>query len=826
MYSVSENYKAALLKNVINDKISGKITLSDGSVINLSDSILVSGSLKIMHELCGNYRVGTFNLGCLKIGIYDNNALLRDFSGAVAEPVYQIKTESGWEQIPLGIYRADGSSVKRRRNAVYFTAYDNGTLFDCPPEEQLRRYTNYTPEQIITQVCGQCGVTYGGMDEGLPNTDVKLSLADEQVQTCRDIVMWCAAILCGYAVIDRTGALRIISARYDTSDDEPLDIVTDKIVTAAERRSIYVTDTRAYIKSLTAYCGQCVKNYTSSVVHTDEQAAPATYALAKNPLIPKTLSDDECDGINEAWLAYIDGFMQRGITAEIYGDPALDAGDVLRCSGGDIDQRRSIVGLVTKQEWRYRGYHTVVCAAPDLIFDEGQTATASVSARSQTEKRIDAAQTSAGKGLKKSGNEFSLKPAGYGYSSLGGICIPTVGALEIDDVTGGLKEQYAGYYYGNNTASYKNQGGIVHGEGLETVIDNRTQRTFVNLGKGMEYEDIPYVDEVFQQQPYEENADGEKIYKFRKKIRPKLGAGLKFDSDNALAVDANAVGGNYTAGAGIKITGNEIALTPAGTQIGGVKAGKNVTISADGTLDVTAVGADYSAGGGIEITEGEEGEKPTIGVKCGEGCEINENSELVTVPNIQSAVIIAADDAKYLLHNYTQTEYIAGNKIGYAGAQNQIIINGYIAVKAGNQLSAPLYQSATLTSVSGTTTAEHVITAELVSAASAGAYRFTVSDNGVVRGTYTTYDPATIGFAITWGAIYPATQAAPHGYAYLEFHAICKPTAASETNSATFIPNTSRINYNFASEAEYNAAVGLTYEPITLTQVTDSTTVV
>mgnify|MGYP002624881257 FL=1 len=438
--------------------------------------------------------------------------------------------------------------------------------------------------------------------------------------------------------------------------------------------------------------------------------------------------------------------------------------------------------------------------------------------RKQSEKRVDG--FTAGDGLQKIGGKYQLKPAGYGDTNIGGISLNGWGLyFPYDKNETNAKSTLALKYAEHTGLDYKNMlGGVCLGEGLENVdAENNIdyKRTRIALGQGMEYEDIPI----------EGGEDGE-VYTFRKKIRPKLGAGLKFDSDNALAVDANAVGGNYTAGAGIKITGNEIALTPAGTQIGGVKAGKNVTISADGTLDVTAVGADYSAGGGIEITEGEEGEKPTIGVKCGEGCEINENSELVTVPNIQSAVIIAADDAKYLLHNYTQTEYIAGNKIGYAGAQNQIIINGYIAVKAGNQLSAPLYQSATLTSVSGTTTAEHVITAELVSAASAGAYRFTVSDNGVVRGTYTTYDPATIGFAITWGAIYPATQAAPHGYAYLEFHAICKPTAASETNSATFIPNTSRINYNFASEAEYNAAVGLTYEPITLTQVTDSTTVV
>lgn len=820
MYSVSEEYKAALQKKVITDRISGKITLSDGNTINISDNILVAGSLKITHELCGNYKIGTFNLGCMKIGIYDSGALLRDFSGAIVEPVYEIKTASGWEKVPLGIYRADGKSVKRKRNAVYLTAYDNGTLFDCPPENWLRS-SKYNAEGFITRICRQCGVIFGGIAEGLPNTDVELSLADTQVQTCRDAVMWCAAILCGYAVIDRSGALRIISARYDTSADEPLDIVVDKLVTAAERKSIYATDTRAYIKSLTAYCGQNVKNYNSSIVQTDAQAAPATYALAKNPLIPKSLSEEEYDGINEAWLRFIDGFKQRGITAEIYGDPALDAGDVLRCSGGDIDQRRSIVGLVTKQEWRYRSYHSIVCAAPDLIFDEQQTATSSVSVRNQTEKRIDAAQTAAGSGLSKDKMTFTLKKAGYGDKNIGGVCINGWGLYyphEKGEVGSDYSSTLALKYADFSGAGYRHtMGGICLGEGLENIGGENNidyKRTVVAIGQGMEYEDIPV----------EDGEESEVYYAFRKKIRPKLGAGLKFDENDAIAVDDKTAGGNYTAGTGIKITGNEISVNPAGSTIGGVKAGKGVSISSDGTISVAGGDEEYTAGGGIEIDT--SGEKPAIGVKCGEGCEIGESGELITVPNIQHAVIITSSDAQYILHDFTETTYVAGSKIGYAGAENQIIINGYTAVKGGNQLSAPLYQSATLTSFSGTTVTEHNITTELVSASSAGSYSFQILDNGTVCGGYTTYDPATIGFAITWGAVHSASEAAPYGYAFLEFYAVFKPTAAADANTSNFISGISRINYIFASEAEYNAAVGLTYEPVTLTQVTDNPTVV
>lgn len=91
MYPVSDSYKNALLQKHITDTVSGKIVLKNGTEITLNDSTIVTGSLRISHELCDDYRIGTFNLGSMNIGFFDDNALGRDFSGARITLDYKLK---------------------------------------------------------------------------------------------------------------------------------------------------------------------------------------------------------------------------------------------------------------------------------------------------------------------------------------------------------------------------------------------------------------------------------------------------------------------------------------------------------------------------------------------------------------------------------------------------------------------------------------------------------------------------------------------------------------------------------------------------------------
>ena len=892
MYSVSEDYKRAIREKVVSDRIGGSIVLSDGASLTISDRNLVKNSLKISHELCDDYRIGTFHIGCLQIAVFDDNALLRDFSGARIEPVYEIETAKGWERVPMGIYYTDGNSVRRKRNTVSLTAYDCGCFFDrVIPEE--RRTLSGTAQTLVKAACDDCGVTFGGIPETLPNYQIVLSAADRQVQTYRDLVAWCAELLCAYAVIDRGGKLWFRSAKYGVIETDQSDILIDKYLTEAERDSIYVTDTRAYIQTICAYSGGVLKTYASDAVQTDEQTAAAGYTFDENPLLPETLSGEERDKINTDRLAFMDGFKQRGIRTEIYGDPALDAGDILRCSGGDVDQRRSIVGLVTKQEWRYRNLHTVVCAAPPLL---GRDAASAAVVASQTKKKLDSLSGSkavtAGIGVEIKSNVIDLKPAKEGYyfdsnwkNLLGGVYIDkgTTGSGDTLEVYNGALRLLP--------AKSGRIGGVSPGKGLtmidEKTIDEPKGKISLNLGKGLRFNQPPKessqtdtywtvspdtgdgliidpsedkTDEnygkihlnlgnglEFGARKYEKDEDGnDDPTRYTSEVRVKLGEGMRFGT-----------GGELIASAAAYKAGENIAISEDGTisaQVKEYKAGKNITISDDGTIDAEGTGgAELVSGGGITIETDEETGKQTVSAAVGEGAEIRDG-KICTVPNIQNAVMISEKDAQYLLHNFTEIEYNSGSQIGYAGSGNQIILQEQIAYR---KTSAAPNGIGLTTDISADTQDSLPDITRYSSLEVGGAYIDNVGYLSKIwqrpsrfGENYATYQVVGLkednteclllsGFSVdnNWSGamlsliysdITPPGFAVPGTNFYPEFG--CSSANLAITYKYVYYRymyrRSTRIYIPFKSLAEYQAAVGLTYEPLTRTRVEDNPTVV
>ena len=396
MYSVSQAYIDALASKAVKEAVTGSLTLPESNSITINDSNLVSGSLKLTKELCGEkYRIGTFNLSCLRFSFFTDNASALDLTGGSVSLSYKLAAVGEpFETVPLGTFLVDPILSSRRGNVISIVAYDYGVKADKEPSSALREMTG-TPAEIIIAACTECGIDTDIEDDSLdvfPNSALTVTPADRQIQSCRDIIMWCAYLICGYAVIDRNSKLKIIPAKYSASGSA---ISTDREVTANERRYIYATDTRAYIKYMSAYTGDKITNYTSTYVSPDTQAAPAAYALDKNPLlIGKT--DAEYDTANRAWLGYIDSFKQRGIKTSIYGDPAIDVGDTLMFRGGDVDQRSGIIGVVTSYEWNYRVGHVINCSAADCVGSLVGSALSSTQTKLQSEKRIDAISAEGG----------------------------------------------------------------------------------------------------------------------------------------------------------------------------------------------------------------------------------------------------------------------------------------------------------------------------------------------------------------------------------------------------------------------------------------------
>lgn len=357
--------------------IQGTITLKNGTEIEINDDVLVRDGLSFSMSTStgGRFDIGTFNAAELKISIYDEEAAGHEFDAAIIS--LSETDESGENTSKLGTYYVDGTKTDRRNKLVKLVAYDAATRFDVEIEDKYRKNSGGAAMEynIIGIIITACLTVTGAMPlfleptENFPNNSVTgLTLQSEQIQTWRDAVMWAAQLLCANAVINRDGRLEIRRAKYFASGES---IQADHEIDGDQRISIRFSDIRTYIKYLTAYeAKQKVVNYTSNYTASDAQARPAEFALPENPIL-RQKTEQEIRKMNTDWLTYIDGFKQREIKAELFGNPKIQLGNTCRFSGGTIDVRRSIIGVVTDIRIKYNGVTTIICRAPAAVVSEG-----------------------------------------------------------------------------------------------------------------------------------------------------------------------------------------------------------------------------------------------------------------------------------------------------------------------------------------------------------------------------------------------------------------------------------------------------------------------
>lgn len=346
--------------------ITGTISLVTGGSITLTDDNVLANSVSISMSTCREkkFDFGTFNAALLNIGIIDNDALEHEFAGAeITLSTTFIDENDDEETFNLGHYWVDGTTIKRNRNTVTMTAQDASAQFNKEIASSVRE-TQYTPATLYAAACTACGVSFDSNVDvtAFINDTVTFTLKSEAIQTWRDAVMWAAMIQACNALINRDGELTLRRAKHQSTS-------ADWIITAADRADIKFSDTRTYPKYMDAYSGGKVKTYTSTATISDPQSQAGKIIMPYNPLLEEKTEQD-CDTINAAILAFMDNFLQRQVEARLFTDPRIALGEVVRFTGGKVDVRRSILGIVTSVTWRYHGYTTVVCTAPEAITEE------------------------------------------------------------------------------------------------------------------------------------------------------------------------------------------------------------------------------------------------------------------------------------------------------------------------------------------------------------------------------------------------------------------------------------------------------------------------
>lgn len=359
MLDVSAAYTAAIKDKNRTDRITGAIKLCDGETINITDDIIVNNSVTLKEQLVSGdtFEIGTFYTNQLDITVYDNNFLSRTYANARITPKYEIQLADGtWESVPLGIFTVDNSLTKRKGSIHKLTAFDDSTKFDV--DISVYSGGKKTVQQHIKDLAADVGITLVTTDfSSYPNYDLTVdSTVSSSVQTYRDLIEWCCALMASSARINRYGKLEIVKLKEKKKIvDGALVYDADYTVEGYERTGTEFFDLRALTKYFsTAFDGEpyVYKNHAVLTL-PDAAARNATMFIPENPLL-QSVSDAERKTAFETCVNTIYIALRR-VEFSFNGNPAIECFDTLFGNGGKIDINGTIAFFPTLLVWKYRG---------------------------------------------------------------------------------------------------------------------------------------------------------------------------------------------------------------------------------------------------------------------------------------------------------------------------------------------------------------------------------------------------------------------------------------------------------------------------------------
>lgn len=401
MIPVSDAYKAAIKSPSRTDRMTGSITLDNGVVINITDDIIVNNSVTLKEQIVSGdtIEIGTFNTNELNITIYDSGSISRSYANATIIPYYGILLPDGtWENVPLGVFKVDNSYTKRKGHQHMLTAFDCSVNFD---REISRHTARQTVKEHIISACQEVAVSISDTFDidDLPNVSELVTISSSSIQTYRDLIESCTALIGASAKIDRYGKFEIVKIDDKTTEENKYEY--DKIISGYERFNIEFFDLRALIKYISTTIDGKNEVFTSTYKLEDEYGRNAVLNIPENPLLK---DNGKATHLFEESISLLQTVVLRKADFDFIGDPAIECFDTLGASGGLIDNDRTITVFPTKSVWKYRSKHTINCAHAELTEEksnsqsgEGSPPTA-VAVKDKTDKRIDGIQSDSGNG--------------------------------------------------------------------------------------------------------------------------------------------------------------------------------------------------------------------------------------------------------------------------------------------------------------------------------------------------------------------------------------------------------------------------------------------
>lgn len=210
MINVSSEFKRLLYSGEGNFVVDATITLSNNTVLNVSNSRIMSNGLEI-DDAVGDDNdfncIGSTIVNGCELILYNNDEIYSnyDFINAKVSIVVKLMTSNGYEPVQKGTYTVDAATFSDV--SVTLTLLDNMCQFDRPYDSYSIYNANTTIYDVVLDACTKCGVTPAPSMTNMPNKTFVVAGKPKDNTTYREVIGWCAAIAGCFASCTPDGKL-------------------------------------------------------------------------------------------------------------------------------------------------------------------------------------------------------------------------------------------------------------------------------------------------------------------------------------------------------------------------------------------------------------------------------------------------------------------------------------------------------------------------------------------------------------------------------------------------------------------------------------------
>ena len=328
-----------------------KITKGE-KVYTITDDDLVVSSVKITKKSVSgaSFDIGECYVDSATFTINKNINNYKSLTGA--KVTIRIKVNNTdlnlSENVLLGTFRILQDGIKRTNTLLQVTADSYISKFD-----KSRKRATFTGDlyDLVIDSCNKCKVTFGMTENEFRALSSNVAKTyeikkDSSLKTHRDVIMYVAQLIGGFATTTTSGAL--IFKNY-TSNNDVCNVNDNVIVNYSIGDEVY---------NLSGLGMSVKENDVYLYREGEDDDSPYFLNLDTNPIMENCTDAEITSIVDNIWSKLID-LNLNNFSFEFNGNPLIEVGDIISIP------ERSLETYVASCEWTYHGKEKISCVSVD-----------------------------------------------------------------------------------------------------------------------------------------------------------------------------------------------------------------------------------------------------------------------------------------------------------------------------------------------------------------------------------------------------------------------------------------------------------------------------